>query len=281
MAIPSKSNARLRTLSMALILTVLSPGLAIAQSASESQAEQKAKAIDRYSAGARKFDVGRFDEAAADFSAAYELSGAPEILFNMGTAYRAAKKYDKALISYRAYLRRVPDAPQREIVQQRITELTDKLNQEQQREQREKEEARRQREEEALFRRQQLLTVQPKTPIPPPRWMQPAGIGLAAVGLAGVATGVAMSTLARSASNTVQSAAASHAVFDSGLHDTEARGKAEDSASIACYVAGGALIATGVTLIAVARARKRAASSFAIAPVATPRSAGVFFEGNF
>ncbi len=256
-------------------------------SSAAPSADDRKKARERYDAGVRKFDVGRFDEAAADFEAAYQLTGAPEILYNMATTYRAAKKYDKALLMYRAYLRKVPDTTFRADVEKRIAELTPivKQQEEEQRRLREEEE-RRQREQQRLQeeqaqqqqqQRQTPTAPEPPPPAPPkplPKWVQPAGIAIGAVGIAGIGAVVALSVLAKNQSDTVASAAANHVVFDGSLHDTEARGKAYDAGAIACYVAGGVLAATGVALIVVARTRRAPVEQVAAAPFVSPAGGG-------
>lgn len=255
-------------------------------------AEQKAQARERYDAGVRKFDVGRFDEAAADFEAAYQLTGAPEILFNMATAYRAAKHYDKALLMYRAYLRRVPDTGQRDTVEKRIAELTPIVKQQEDEQRSARDEAaRRERAERAAQEQQQQqqlaqqqqpgVATPPPPPKPLPRWVQPTGIAVAAVGVAGVGVGIALSFLAKSAADTVSSAAAGHMVFDGNLHDTEARGKGYDAGAIGCYVAGGVLAAAGVALIVVARTHRGPVEHVSALPVAGPSGGGFVVEGRF
>lgn len=291
---PRYHGAKLRALIFALGLTLLLPAVAHAQPATPPTDAQKAQARQRYDAGVRKFDVGRFEDAAADFEAAYELSGAPEILFNMATAYRAAKKYEKALLMYRAYLRRVPEAPQRAVVEARIAELAPIVKQQQLEKQRQEEEQRRQREleeQQRLQQEQQRLQQEqgatttppaaPAAPRPLPRWVAPAGYAVGAVGIAGLGTGIALSLLARSASDTVQSAAASGSVFDSDLKNTEARGKAEDTGAIACYVVGGVLVAAGATMVIVAKLRAKRAEKVAVAPYVGPSGGGLTLAGSF
>ena len=59
---------------------------------------QRAEARARYENGTRKFDVGKYDDAAREFQAAYEIVGAPEILFNIAQSLRLAGKYEQALL---------------------------------------------------------------------------------------------------------------------------------------------------------------------------------------
>ena len=246
----------LRPLSFLLILLSAVP--AFSQS-NPPTSEQRASAKQHFDNGQRKFDVGRFDDAAAEFEIAYELSGLPEILFNMAQAYRNARRYEKALVTYRSFLQRVPETPNRPEVERRIDELQGLIKQQHEEEARKADEARRQQllHEQQQQQQQQAAEnaqAQPQAPhaTPPkplPRWVRWAGVGGAAVGVAGIGVGVAMSVLAGSEANTVQTAAGNHAVFDSSLHDAESRGHTYDTASIACYAVGGALAAAGAVLI--------------------------------
>jgi tetratricopeptide (TPR) repeat protein len=286
---------RLRPL-LTIAILALTALPAIAQPTATPTPEQKAEALKRFQSGQRKFDVGKFEDAALDFEAAYELSGAPTFLFNMAQAYRQGHRYEKALITYRAFLQRdTTNTPYRESAERRIAELVpivkqqeeERLRKQQEAErleqQKREDEQRRQRELETARQQQELERLRtsggaenakPKQR-PMPRWVFPVGIGVAALGVAGLATGLAMSLLARSASNTVQTAAATHAVFDDSLHATEARGKSYDTASIACYVVGGVLAAGGGVLAGVARSRRARAETATIAPALAPGFVGL------
>jgi len=80
-------------------------------------------ARDHYKRGSSLFDLGRFGEAAREFEAAYEAKNDPALLYNLGQAYRADGQYSKALVAYKAFLRKSDDASRRPDVEARITEL--------------------------------------------------------------------------------------------------------------------------------------------------------------
>jgi tetratricopeptide (TPR) repeat protein len=70
------------------------------------------------------FNVGAYDEAARHYEAAYRLVQDPILLFNLGQSWRLGGQPERALASYRAYLRTAPaTAPNRELVERRIGEL--------------------------------------------------------------------------------------------------------------------------------------------------------------
>jgi len=91
-----------------------------------AQAEKEAKekqAYDLYQQGITNYNLGEFDAAIEKFKAAYALTGAPGLLFNVAQAYRLKKDYEQALYFYKTYLRLDPDAPNKGDVEARITEM--------------------------------------------------------------------------------------------------------------------------------------------------------------
>jgi tetratricopeptide (TPR) repeat protein len=80
-------------------------------------------ARQHYERGTALFDLRRYREAAAEYEAAFELKNEPALLFNIAQAYRAAGDYEAALRSYRAYLRRTGDPPNRAEVERYIGKL--------------------------------------------------------------------------------------------------------------------------------------------------------------
>jgi len=83
-----------------------------------------AAAREHFTKGTRAFDLGQYSEAAKEYEAAYKAKDDPALLFNIGQAYRQLGDNVAALRAYKGYLRRVPDAPNRAVVESRIAELT-------------------------------------------------------------------------------------------------------------------------------------------------------------
>jgi tetratricopeptide (TPR) repeat protein len=72
------------------------------------------------------YNLGSYEEAARHYESAYRLVQDPILLFNLGQCWRLGGQPEKALASYRAYLRTAPtNAQQREMVQRRVEELED------------------------------------------------------------------------------------------------------------------------------------------------------------
>ncbi len=88
-------------------------------------ADPPAAADLRYREGKQAFTAGDFAEAAARFEEAFKLSADPTHLFNLAQAQRLAGDCDAARASYREYLARVPEAPNRADVEEKLAALED------------------------------------------------------------------------------------------------------------------------------------------------------------
>lgn len=86
-----------------------------------------AAAKKRFAEGKSLFDAGKFGEAARVFYEAYELSGKPELLYNVAQAYRQAGELIEAQRYYKRYLDELPDAPNAEEVLENIIQLQQEI----------------------------------------------------------------------------------------------------------------------------------------------------------
>ncbi|NLY93124.1 MAG: tetratricopeptide repeat protein [Myxococcales bacterium] len=73
-----------------------------------------------FQAGAKEFEAGRYEAALASFSAAYELSGRPELLYNIALCHEELGRYGEAADHLRRYLDEVENVPQRTALERRI-----------------------------------------------------------------------------------------------------------------------------------------------------------------
>lgn len=101
------------TLSICAVLSIALTGKA---------ADDVAAARAHYERGKRAYDLGHFAEAAREYELAYQAKDDSALLFNLGQAHRLAGDYAQALLAYKAFLRNVPDAPNRTEVDARIRE---------------------------------------------------------------------------------------------------------------------------------------------------------------
>lgn len=105
--------ALLSALTFTLILVASAPAFA---DVPDTDAEARAL----YEAGRIAFDQGRFEAALRYFEASYELSGRPELLFNIGTVADRLRQDKLALRAFKRFLEEVPDTSERQGVLARI-----------------------------------------------------------------------------------------------------------------------------------------------------------------
>lgn len=77
-----------------------------------------------YQRGRQFFAKGQYKAAAEEFAAAYQVKPSPHMLPNMATAFLRQGEYQKALHLYELYLRSVPNAPDRGLVEGYIKEAS-------------------------------------------------------------------------------------------------------------------------------------------------------------
>lgn len=251
----------MRAAVVVLALVVCAPTVRAAGDADKLQ-----EAKDHYDRGMAHYELGEFGAAVEEFKAAYALSQAPGLLFNLAQASRLNKEYEQALHFYRTYLRVRPDAANRDDVEKRISELEPIV------------EMRRRAEMEKLSAPQPL--IEPKTspaddkaqavvvkPLPPGgRAERIAGIvvGVAGVGLLGAGIGLGLASL--DAQNKLSSLATQMGTWSAEQASLYQTGQRDAAAATGLYVAGGVAVATGVILYVVGWKKDRARARFAIVP---------------
>lgn len=99
-------------------------GQALGDTGGDSSATADSTRLDaarrRYQEGARAYSEGRYKEAIDLFRDAARLAPKPAFSYNIGLAYESLGDQANALKWYRDYLRREPDAPDRDEVRTRI-----------------------------------------------------------------------------------------------------------------------------------------------------------------
>lgn len=81
------------------------------------------EARSRFQLGESLYEQGRFDEALAEFERAHEISGRPELLYNIHLAHRDAGRPEEAAAALRGYLAEVEDIPNRGLLVGRLQSL--------------------------------------------------------------------------------------------------------------------------------------------------------------
>jgi tetratricopeptide (TPR) repeat protein len=228
---------------------------------SQARAGDLAVAKEHYARGTTLYDLQRFAEAAREYEAAFEQRDEPALLFNIGQAYRFAGETQKALGAFRAYLRRLPDADNRDQVAAKIAELQRQLDLHKP-PVRETPEPLPAQSEPKVDAQPVVVTAPPPAPHPTERLGRKkriAGLALGGVGLAGLAVGIAFEVLASNANHDL-SHPAPNTRFTQSMED---RIHTDQAVEAACFAVGGAALVTGAVLyIAGARQDKPARISF-------------------
>jgi tetratricopeptide (TPR) repeat protein len=84
-------------------------------------------AEDLVHASMRDFDLFEYDQALREAVEAYRIDPLPQILFNIGQCHRALNHWDKAELFFQRYLHKVPDAPNRQLVEKLLAEVQQRL----------------------------------------------------------------------------------------------------------------------------------------------------------
>jgi tetratricopeptide (TPR) repeat protein len=115
-----------RSAAIVAVVVGLVVGAGVGHAAAQgSHNEQQARIY--FEAGRLHYDQGRFDEAAREFTLAYELSGNPALLYNIFLAHRDATRLEQAVEALEGYLDKVPDQPNRAGLQARLKAMKAKL----------------------------------------------------------------------------------------------------------------------------------------------------------
>lgn len=290
-------RVRLRPLLLVSMLLSLG-GVALADPAPTLTAAQKNEAKVAYETGTKKYALGKYEEAAADFEKAYSISSQPAILFNMAQAYRLSGKPDRALTLYKSYRSFDPDSPYRDEVNKRIAELQKTVDDQkanaakaEAEEKRKREELERQKElernrelakkEAEVKAKQALLGLEKAKPHPR---LDIVGFALTGVGVVCLGAGAALAALAKGASDDITAAAKRGDVFTQALADKESQGKTFNTAGIALMAVGGVAVIGGVVSIVVGlkwRKQDKERGLTSITPTFGPDSAGLVIGGRF
>lgn len=108
---------------VALFLTAIAARVATADDAALRAAKH------HFERGEKLYALTKFSEALDEYQRAFDAKPLPDFLFNIGQCYRNLGDYDAAIFSYQKYLKLAPDAPNRDQVEQLISDLAAKQDQ--------------------------------------------------------------------------------------------------------------------------------------------------------
>lgn len=189
---------RRKIFTAAALIVALSRAVGTAEAAPQQKAPEKAaadvRARELFLKGDAAYAEGRYEEAYAAFQEAYDLSGRPQLLFNISNALERLGKYSEALDALEKYLAS-GKAKDREVVQKRLANLRKRVEDQKKLEETAKEEEEKKRAAEEKKKEppaDEKVDVAPPRPPPPPEKPTPVlpivtlGAGAAALATAGV-----------------------------------------------------------------------------------------------
>ena len=236
---------------------VLTPAAAQTPAQSET-ARLVEQARAHVEAGNQHYAAGRYLEAIREFQAGYALVPRPNFLVNLGQAYRKLGDLNRAKESYVAYVRALPqNSALRDQALQVLAEIEVQLQ-----------------EQKPSTPSPPSVEARPDAPVitPAPAADDPAretagktnylAMGVAGAGLALAGTGLVFQLRAKSASDKLTSLDQQGQPFDPAL---EKRGRRDQRIGITLLGAGGAALATAITLYLLSDTEPEA-SSYALRP---------------
>jgi tetratricopeptide (TPR) repeat protein len=280
---------------------VVAAAALLALSAGVARGDDEASARDHYVKGTRAYELGLYDEAIAEYMAAYKTKDDPALLFNLGQAHRLAGHAAEALRFYKTYLSKLPEAGNRADVEVKIRELKELVEKQKQQPQTEPPTVSAAASP-APVTAPALLGPGPGTtgaatdvgagdaaagtvqaaPLEkslPGRGMKRAGIAVAASGLVLVGTGIAFGVLAKQSGDQLTQLDQQRGVFDPSK---ESAGQRDQVIEGVCIGVGAAAVATGAILYLLGtRAGQDAPQTLTVSPALAAHSAGAILRMVF
>jgi tetratricopeptide (TPR) repeat protein len=256
---------------LALVLLIGGAGRARAQDQKTDRARIHLKAAIAY------YDEARYEDAAREMEAAYALKPLPDLQYNLAQCYERLGRYNEAATAYDTYLRASSEAPDKKLVETRITNLRERAaavkagsqvpgpagaN------------------EKVVFK---TIVIYKEAPPKPGRAVRYVAYGLGAVALGAVGSGIAFAVLASKEADTVTKGGSltMPPSFDGSARDAQKNGQTDVIVSgvsfgVAALCAGGA-----VGLYLLGNKIDKEAPKLTMAPVLAPGTAGMMVAGRF
>ena len=113
----------------ALATAILAWSVAAAAQVPTQADEDAAKA--HFLAGSAYYEQANYSDAVKEFLEAHRLSKRPDLLYNISVCYERLGRWDDAIASLQQYLSERPDAPDRAVIETRISNYEQRRDQEQ------------------------------------------------------------------------------------------------------------------------------------------------------
>jgi serine/threonine-protein kinase len=276
-----------RAVTFALALCLAAPALADTPPKKVAPAAMKS-AREHFKKGQAAHAAGKYEEATAEYEAAYKQAPLPDLLFNLAQVQRLKGDKRQALDNYLKYLEEAPNGRGADESRQWVASLSKEI--------REDEEARRKRQEEEdkLFRAQreaedkrraEEMAARPGfgQPFAPPPPAAPKGQGLRVAGLVTGGAGIVALGLGTYFGLHAKSLSDQQKSLTEWDPNLVSDGKAANRNAIISFTVGGAALATGgILYYQGARAGRSAEkASVTVAPTVSPDGPGLVVVGLF
>jgi tetratricopeptide (TPR) repeat protein len=260
-----------------ILLLVLAVMLPLAAHGQELDERQRAAARDHYAKATSFFDLGRYDEAVAEYESAYQIKNDPALLYNIAQSHRLAGHAAPALRFYKRYLARQPDATNRAEVEAKIASLERVVEEQRKSQNLPPDQTLTPSSRPAVAPPVSATATPPAAALTPPverpgRNKQIAGIAVAGAGVGLLVGGIVCAVLAKNTADSIARADASHGVYDPKQFDTL---HTDQVLTGVLFGLGGAALAGGGVLFALGRRDAVRASRAELTPSLSPRFAGV------
>jgi tetratricopeptide (TPR) repeat protein len=224
---------------MLFLSLVVPPGAALAQDAAKEELAKR-----HYNLGEQLYRTSDYAGALVEFKKSHQLSGRPELLFNIARCHEVLAQLEEAVAAYERYLKERPDAPNADLVTSRLATLRKRLevkrredSEAEKKRRAEKEQRRRAGAERHEDRRQQPAER-------PSRWKRTAGWVTLGVGAAALCTGVIFGVMARGKAAEFEDGVAEGKLYYE-LDEIDSQGKRFNNVALATLIVGGVGVAAG------------------------------------
>ncbi|MDB4964579.1 MAG: hypothetical protein JWN44_268 [Myxococcales bacterium] len=243
----------------------------------EAQDQKTERARIHLKAAVAYYDEARYEDAAREMEAAYALKPLPDLQYNLAQCYERLGRYTDAATAYANYLKANEGAPDRRLVETRISNLRERAA--------------------AVTAGSQVpppgsgsekvvfktLVIYKEAPPKPGRGVRFVAYGLGAVALGALASGVAFAVLASKEADTVTKGGSTTTTpsFDGSARDAQKNGQTDVIVSgvsfgVAALCAGGA-----VGLYLLGNRIDKEAPKLSFAPSLSPGGGGFVMAGRF
>ncbi|HEY2748737.1 MAG TPA: tetratricopeptide repeat protein [Polyangia bacterium] len=241
-----------------------------------AQDEKTERARIHLKAAIAYYDEARYEDAAREMEAAYQLKPLPDLQYNLAQCYERLGRYTDAATAYETYLKSNAAASDRKLVETRIANLRERAAATAAGSQAAPLPA---TGEKVVFK---TIVVYKEAPPPPGRGVRIAAYGLGVIALGAAASGIAFAVLATQDANTVTHSGSITNPVDFGAQSATQKSGQIDvivegvSFGVAALCAGGAI---GLYLLG--NKIDKEAPKLTMAPSLSPTGGGFVVAGRF